>query len=240
MGEILLRVIGTVRRKLRYPDETMIGDGDICEEALEKLAFFQTELNITDQNWFVEKWPLIVQPDKAVYNITADNWGRGIFLRTVDPTNPNFRFHDVKFVDYQDLDKYQSVGIRYASSQHTAEAVSQIRTGGNLQLVITPVPNEQASYEAWFEPSQILPGAMDDNIEFLDAFVGLLSVSIALPLLPDCEYDDKKHGRIEKALMMDYELYRKQFDDYKNQAFQEEAAPKRCFGDEWEESVDFS
>jgi len=231
-------IIGGVRLHLRTPSEDKIGDGKIAEYLLRKIDYYLNELNLTDQNWLLEKWQLDVDASTQIYTVNPSSapFGRPILCETMDESDPFHERREITIVDLQDRDLfYRGPQQAWATAPpHSAITMTFFRSGGQKRVLVEPQPAVSASYRFWFEPSRMLPQSITNDSPFLENFSNLLEVDTALTVLPDCDWPDVKHNRIEKALGADLVRYTAQFDRYKNQDRQEQVNTKRGFGDDWD------
>lgn len=234
-------IIGGVRLYLRMPPEDKLSNGMIAEYLLDKITYYLNELNLTDQNWLLEKWMLTVTALKDTYLVLPSSapWGRPILCETVDQSDPFHIRREIPIIDLQDrLLRYTGyqTSLSAAVPPYTAASMSFFSEGGQKKVKLDPAPQAAAQYRFWFEPSRLLPQAFADDTRVLENFSNLLKVDVALIALPDCEWDEVKNERIEKALISDLTRYSMQFDKYKYQDRQEQTNTKRGFGDDWDMS----
>ena len=221
-------LLSGIRNYLRFPPEMVLGDGTILDRLLDKLDFYTSELNLTDQNWLLEKFPLPVSANEGTYTITPGDWGRPILCETVDDTDPQYIRREVPIVDFQDRDRFYS-GPNTAL-QRPVQCISFYQKGGAIRVDLTPIPSTSGAYQIWYEPSRIIPTALTSTPLRLECFANLVKVDTALSCLPDCNYDDTRYSRIKEALDRDFSLYMNQFQIYKTQDRQEQLSDGRCWG----------
>lgn len=224
-------VISSVRATLDYPSYDKLKPQVVLMKLREKLDHYLNRLNLTDRDWFLDKWVLNAQLNQEYYLVSADSFGRPISCETQDLTDLSHIRRDVRLVDLQDRSLFYEgpvvAGITptLVSPKHSAECLSFYRDANGLMVRITPVPSDSAEYLIWYEPNRPMPAILSSNLTFLDQFNNLLVVDLALTCLPYCDLDAivlsegyykrrTKGDALREALTRDLQMYLATFEEY--------------------------
>jgi len=216
-----------------HPAESVLPRGFICEIGLDKIAFYLTELNLTDKNWLLDRRPLNVTPDRSEYSLGAfPEFGRPVVVETKDDSNPYHVRREIPVIDFQDrklLYDGPNAGMSEFSYPHTARSMSVYMREGDKKISVDPVPGVAATYTIYYELDRQAPSTLADSAFPLEQFNGLLKAAIALTCLAHCGCEDTKHARLESAITEELADYRTQFEKYIKQDSQAKTSVARGF-----------
>lgn len=231
-------VMSYVRAALDYPSPETLKDATLLLKLQEKSEHYFNRLNLEERNWFLGSYDLNVSPSVETYSLPIPDWGRPITCETFDNSDPiNHIRREVKLGDLQDFNLFYNGPVGSTSGtgtqgQYSAVFMATYRTTSNeLKLRVVPIPAQTASYRIFYEPNRPTPVRLNGSIAFLEQFRGLLVADTALACLPYCRHEEPFNSGLMQSLMRDMQIYLKAFDEYVTQDVQQQAGPRRCWGD---------
>lgn len=179
------QIVNGVILKAGSPDTGRLPRWVILWFLQRKIDYYRTRLQITDENRFVERWPLTVTPGSDEFNVDAAQ-GRWLLCHTADDNDPNHVRREVELVNLQNLDLHYlgppSAGQRI-STPHVAVAFTFFTEQGQQKVKVTPRHDQVAQYLFWYEPDRPLPPQLDSNYPLLENFINLTECDTAIACL---------------------------------------------------------
>jgi hypothetical protein len=226
-----------IRSLLLYPPAGSVPNHLILDRLRDKLDYYLTALNITNENWFLQRSILTVQPNTDEFDF--DVTGKPILCVTMDSSDPYHIEREIEIVTVQDRDLYYmgpKQGMSSGTFPHVATSISIFYDQDRGQRIakVTPQHTQVAQYLIWLQPETLAPPRMADNFPMLENFMNLIKTDTALSLLPAIagEGNDTKVEAIQGQLMRDMARYDQQFQTWKMTAFAEQAGPRRGWATE--------
>jgi len=191
----LLKYRGDVRQNLAFPSEHKLIDGYIDNTVIGVIDEIVTELNQTNEDWFLQPFSIQVQADKDTYNIedVAPGFGKAHFFYTTDPSNPQHRRRPIPIVRFNELTTQYDAGDPGAVGvMHSAQAVAFYydQTQGQQLMVVAPIPGASAFYKGIFEPMVVRPGALEEQANRLKQFDKYIADRAAYLLVHLCVWPE--------------------------------------------------
>lgn len=217
----VIKAIGDVRRHLVFPDEDKPSDGVIAEYLIEAADELVTEMNQTDQDWFISSAVVDVSPfeDTYILDEKAPGYGKARDLWTLDEADTTHRRRPVKLVDFVELTRdYAGGDPALSSAKHSAMAASVIydQAKGQNQIVFAPVPSQAAQYKLVYEPAVVRPGAKEETLFRLEQFDAYVARLAALACIDHAEWrmlDEKATERRRENLRRTFIAFVERGDD---------------------------
>ena len=225
-------IITAVREYCGNPDWAKLNAGTICLHLYDQIDHLLTRLNLTDENWILGRSIIPVYPGTDEYPLPP-NFGRAMFVETVDDGSTDFVRREVQIVNAQDIDLFwQGVKDTTGGSYPHNSSICCFFGLENTpikQIKFSPPPAQAVSYRVWYELNRQLPPALAAKPAVMEQFHNLLKVNTALMCLPHCGYDVDNYGQRQGALQM----FKAEFDDvyerYISQNHHEDTGPRRSF-----------
>lgn len=231
-------LVAGVRAYCGYPAHDILNNATLLLYIHDESDQLRTLLNITDQNFLLERFYIDVNSSTSEYSVDAPvGFGIPILCNTVNDADPQHVTREIPIVTVQDIDLYY-IGPRQITGSsvypHVATSWSFFTEGGQWTAKVTPVHGTPARYQFWYSPARPTPPQLADNYQLLENFTNLLKVSVALKCLPDCLTPTNAEQVKMRTSMLaaSKQEYGAAFDLYRRQAWLEQTGPRRSWADD--------
>lgn len=243
MPTTIKQVIAGVRDYLGNPDYGAVSNASVLLRLYHRLDNRRIEINLTNQNWFLNRAYINVDSTTDEIPLNIGDWGRPINVITIDESDPYHVTREVPIATVQDNDLYY-VGSKTSTGTavfpHVAESFNFFTNNGTGQLTarVTPQHGQSATYQVWYQPDTPTPSVLADNFPLFEAFINLTTVDVALDLLPRLLKEDGTNAAVisflERRLESAKSEYLATFKAHKNQAYMEQKGTRLGFGEDVE------
>lgn len=242
----LNHIIGGVLDYCRHPSESDLPRGIIAERFIDRWAYYVNQLSLTGEAWQVEKATIDVVPNQAEYTLNAPYFGKPVVVYVLDDQQQIAGELDIgRFRDQIGNGVVTNVPSNYSLPASEVPAgkntITFFNESGQLKARLAGTPTTSGTLIVHYTPSSNQFFSLQDGITLLDNFANLFKIHTAIVCLPDCTWkrmskEDCREKRkdIKESLLMEFELLTIQFTEYKNTLFQEQTAPRRGWGEDYE------
>lgn len=186
MAVQIKQVVNDVILKAGAPDSGRLSRWVILRLLHLKMDHYRARLQITDENRFLERWPLTVTPGNDEFAVDAAQAGKWLLCHTVDDSDPNHVRREVELVKIQNMDLFYlgpPSGGGSVGSPHVARSFTFFTEQGQTKVKVTPKHDQSAQYLFWYQPDRPLPPKLQDNYPLLENFVNVVACDTAVAAL---------------------------------------------------------
>lgn len=223
----ILQSIGSIRRKLDFPDEAKLSDGMIAEYLIETVDYLITELQQTNAEWFISSTIIDVSANEDTYPLdgAVAGFGKARDVWSIDDSDVNHRRQVVNIVSYEDLNSYYHGGDRPLGGtywKHNSQACAFVynQDEGRQEIIFAPVPSQTVQYKLVYEPDVVRAPTTSGTAFRLRQFDALVSDKAAIKCIRHCEWKgldtmqarakaNDLRGDISTALMEEEDQFRR-------------------------------
>lgn len=187
------------------PNKKLVPTDVAAQKVQDAVNYVLMLLNITDQNWLIDRTVIDISSAAEEYPITAPSYGRAIFAEITGGTGvtPNQGIKTpVPIIDVQDsslsqvpntltVPGFALVIFRDVYQQITARVVPPITDLTTFTIQI------------WYEPSVFIPTSLSQVPGMIENTYGLVKVLAAQSILGLCGYPTERYQQIMNSLLRD-------------------------------------
>lgn len=239
----LSHVVGGVFDYLRHPTSLLAMPGLVAERFIDRWIYYTNQVALTGEGWQLEKTTLNLTADQSEYSINAENFGKPVVVYVLDDEQKIAgelqikRFRDqIDDIIHTNLPSTHSLPA--SEVPVSRNSISFFSEGGQQKARLVTTPTESGTLIIHYVPTGDDVTTLEAGLSLLGNFKPLFKVHTALVCLPDCEWkelsDERNRDRrrdIKESLMMEFELFTAQFNEYKSSLFQEQTASREGWGE---------
>lgn len=200
-------MLSNIRTRLDDPMAQRPSDRALLLLLSTQVQRFMNRLNLSGRSWAVDEVDLVVGANVEDYPVPADNFGKALEVRTVDPGNASHVVADVMFTELTDINlnwpwprNIANSLFNWDGSRHTASRIAFYRRAGlnDVYARVMPVPQGSAQYKILYQIGEFGSTVPLDESVLLPEHHPLIEIRTALAALPHCWWSDDKADNTER------------------------------------------